>query len=291
MADALTVRRDRRAGGPAVALGRCGSARRRRYLFFLVAWPVVAGRQEHLRRRLRARCATRSDRPRRRRTPCSSPSYVAVVGGRHQHWCSASACRCCWCATSSRASGCSSALIDLPLSVSPVVVGLALVLVYSGRDGWFGPTLERTGFQVIFATPGMIMATVLRRAAAGDPRGRAGARGDRRRPGAGGPQPRRERRADLPADHAARASSGRVVYGVVLSLARSLGEFGAVKIVVGQHRRPDPDRHRSWSSRSTRTSTRTTAYAIAVPARAASRSPASSSSSRACRPEGARSHA
>ena len=35
-----------------------------------------------------------------------------------------------------------SALIDLPLAVSPVVVGLALVLVYNGRDGWFGPTLE-----------------------------------------------------------------------------------------------------------------------------------------------------
>ena len=47
-----------------------------------------------------------------------------------------------------------SALLDLPLSVSPVVVGLALVLVYNGRDGWFGPALEAAGFQVIFATPG-----------------------------------------------------------------------------------------------------------------------------------------
>ncbi len=52
-----------------------------------------------------------------------------------------------------------SALIDLPLSVSPIVVGLALVLVYGGRNGWFGPTLEGWGFQVIFATPGIIMAT------------------------------------------------------------------------------------------------------------------------------------
>lgn len=34
------------------------------------------------------------------------------------------------------------ALIDVPLSVSPVVVGLSLVLVYGGRDGWFGPGLE-----------------------------------------------------------------------------------------------------------------------------------------------------
>src|SRR5690606_16904295 len=52
-----------------------------------------------------------------------------------------------------------SALIDLPLSVSPIVVGLALVLVYGGRDGWFGPFLESYGFQVIFSTPGIVMAT------------------------------------------------------------------------------------------------------------------------------------
>ena len=39
-----------------------------------------------------------------------------------------------------------------------------------------------------------------------------------------------------------------VVYGVVLSLARSLGEFGAVQGRLGQHHRPDPDRHR-WSCR------------------------------------------
>ncbi len=41
-----------------------------------------------------------------------------------------------------------------------MVVGLALVLVYNGRDGWFGPGLESAGFQIIFSTPGMIMATV-----------------------------------------------------------------------------------------------------------------------------------
>ena len=43
--------------------------------------------------------------------------------------------------------------------MSPVAVGLALLLVYNGRTGWFGPTLENAGFQVIFAAPGMIMAT------------------------------------------------------------------------------------------------------------------------------------
>ena len=38
-----------------------------------------------------------------------------------------------------------SALIDLPMSVSPVVVGLALLLVYNGRDGWFGPAARVRG--------------------------------------------------------------------------------------------------------------------------------------------------
>src|SRR5690606_4027392 len=52
-----------------------------------------------------------------------------------------------------------SALVDLPLSVSPDVVELALVLVYGGRDGWFGPTLEDAGLQIIFSTPGIVLAT------------------------------------------------------------------------------------------------------------------------------------
>src|SRR3954453_4791045 len=52
-----------------------------------------------------------------------------------------------------------SAIIDLPFAVSPVVVGLALILVY-GRDGWFGGWLTDHGVRVIFSTPGMIMATI-----------------------------------------------------------------------------------------------------------------------------------
>ena len=52
-----------------------------------------------------------------------------------------------------------SALIDLPLSVSPVVVGLALVLVYNPRYGWFGEGLHDRGFDIVFATPGIVMAT------------------------------------------------------------------------------------------------------------------------------------
>jgi sulfate/thiosulfate transport system permease protein len=125
-----------------------------------------------------------------------------------------------------------SALLDVPLSVSPVVVGLALVLVYNGRFGWFGPTLEAHGFQVIFATPGMIMATcfvalplVVREVVPvleeiGDDQEQAA-----RCLGAGAVQT--FRRVTLP------SIKWAVVYGVVLSLARSLGEFGAVKVVSG----------------------------------------------------------
>jgi sulfate/thiosulfate transport system permease protein len=125
-----------------------------------------------------------------------------------------------------------SALIDLPLSVSPVVVGLALLLTYNGRDGWFGPTLEDNGVQLIFNSPGMIMATcfvalplIIREVVPvlheiGDDQEQAA-----RSLGANAPQT--FWRITLP------SIKWAVVYGVVLSLARSVGEFGAVKIVSG----------------------------------------------------------
>jgi len=52
------------------------------------------------------------------------------------------------------------ALIDLPLALSPVVVGLALVLVW-GESGWFGPWMIDHGIPVVFSTPGIILATVV----------------------------------------------------------------------------------------------------------------------------------
>lgn len=125
-----------------------------------------------------------------------------------------------------------SVLLDVPLSVSPVVVGLALVLVYNGRNGWFGPTLEHAGFQVIFSTPGMVMATVfvalplvVREVVPvlqeiGDEQEQAA-----HSLGAGGAQT--FWRITLP------GIKWAVVYGVVLAIARSLGEFGAVKVVSG----------------------------------------------------------
>ena len=50
-------------------------------------------------------------------------------------------------------------LIDLPFSVSPVVAGLAYVLVF-GAQGWAGPWLEAHGVKIIFAVPGIVLATV-----------------------------------------------------------------------------------------------------------------------------------
>jgi sulfate transport system permease protein len=125
-----------------------------------------------------------------------------------------------------------SALVDLPMSVSPVVIGLALLLVYNGRNGWFGPTLESHGIIVIFNSPGMVMATcfvalplVIREVVPvlseiGDDQEQAA-----RSLGANAFQTLR--RITLP------AIKWAVVYGVVLSLARSLGEYGALKIVSG----------------------------------------------------------
>jgi sulfate/thiosulfate transport system permease protein len=49
-------------------------------------------------------------------------------------------------------------IIDLPFSISPVVAGLMIVLLY-GRNGWFGPMLDAAGIKIIFAVPGMILAT------------------------------------------------------------------------------------------------------------------------------------
>jgi sulfate transport system permease protein len=125
-----------------------------------------------------------------------------------------------------------SALIDLPMSVSPVVVGLSLLLVYNGRNGWFGPTLEEWGIKIIFSGTGMIMATcfvalplVIREVVPvlqeiGDEQEQAA-----RSLGANSRQT--FWRITLP------SIKWAVVYGVVLSLARSLGEFGAVKVVSG----------------------------------------------------------
>ncbi|MFI5037463.1 MAG: sulfate ABC transporter permease subunit CysW [Solirubrobacterales bacterium] len=123
-------------------------------------------------------------------------------------------------------------LIDLPFAISPVVVGLTLVLVY-GKTGWLGNWLAQNGVQVIFSVPGMVLATavvslpfvaretipVLREL--GDDAEQAAAT-----LGASGWQT--FWRVTLP------GIRWGVVYGVVLTTARALGEFGAVSIVSGR---------------------------------------------------------
>lgn len=123
-----------------------------------------------------------------------------------------------------------SVLVDLPMSVSPVVVGLSLVLAYSTGKGWFGEALESVGFYVIGTTPGLIMATafvslplVIREIVPVLEEIGTDAEMAASSLGANGWQI--FRRITLP------SIKWAVVYGVVLSMARSLGEFGAVKIV------------------------------------------------------------
>jgi sulfate/thiosulfate transport system permease protein len=118
------------------------------------------------------------------------------------------------------------ALIDLPFAVSPVVVGLALVLVW-GRDGWFPST------DVIFSTPGMVLATifvslpfVVREVLPvleeeGTDQEQAAST-----LGAGGWQV--FWRITLP------TIRWGLTYGVILSTARAIGEFGAVAVVSGK---------------------------------------------------------
>src|SRR6187401_1039354 len=124
------------------------------------------------------------------------------------------------------------AMVDLPLSVSPVVVGLALVLVYSGRTGWLGQSLEQAGLQVIYAPPGIILATafvslplVIREVV--PVLTEIGTEQEQAARSLGASSLQTFGRITLP------AIKWGLIYGVVLSLARSLGEFGAVKIVSG----------------------------------------------------------
>lgn len=124
------------------------------------------------------------------------------------------------------------AFIDLPLALSPVVVGLSLFLLY-GRTGWFGGFFERHDIQFLFALPAMVVATIfvslpfvarevvpmLREI--GDEQEQAA-----KTLGASGWQT--FRRITLPSIRWA------VIYGVILTTARCLGEYGAVAVVSGR---------------------------------------------------------
>jgi sulfate transport system permease protein len=124
------------------------------------------------------------------------------------------------------------ALLDLPLGVSPVVVGLALIIVY-GRRGELGGWLADHGIRVIFALPGMVLATifvcipfvarevipVLRE---------IGTEQEQAARTLGASDWQIFRLITFPAIRAG------VAFGVVLTMARALGEYGAVAIVSGK---------------------------------------------------------
>jgi len=125
-------------------------------------------------------------------------------------------------------------LIDLPFSVSPVIAGLIFVLMF-GRMGWFGPWLGEHDLKIVFAVPGIVLATVfvtfpfvarelipLMQAQGRDEEEAAALLG------AGGWQTLW--RVTLP------NVKWGLLYGVILTNARAMGEFGAVSVVSGHIR-------------------------------------------------------
>jgi sulfate transport system permease protein len=130
-----------------------------------------------------------------------------------------------------RGKGLVNAVVDLPFAISPVVVGLSLVLVY-GRLGWFGQFFLDHGIQIIFSLPGMVLATifvclpfvvrevqpVLREIGTDQEEAAATL---------GASSWQTFWRITLP------AIRWGVGYGVVLTTARALGEYGAVSVVSG----------------------------------------------------------
>ena len=121
--------------------------------------------------------------------------------------------------------------LELPLGISPVVVGLALVLVY-GQFGWFGGWFLDHGVQIIFALPGMVLATtfislpfVAREVV--PVLHEIGIEQEEAARTLGASSWQTFRRVTLPAIRVG------VGYGVILATARALGEFGAVSVVSG----------------------------------------------------------
>lgn len=125
-------------------------------------------------------------------------------------------------------------LVDLPFSVSPVVAGLVYVLMF-GANGWFGPWLQAHNLKIVFAVPGIVLATVfvtfpfiarelipLMQAQGTDEEQAAQVLG------ASGWQTFWH--VTLP------NIKWGLVYGVILCNARAMGEFGAVSVVSGHIR-------------------------------------------------------
>jgi len=125
-------------------------------------------------------------------------------------------------------------LVDLPLSISPVISGLVFVLVFGAR-GWFGPALREHGIQIIFATPGLVLATVFvtfpyvaRELVAHLEE--QGTDAEQAAVSLGASGWTTFWRVTLP------SAKWALLYGVVLCNARAMGEFGAVSVVSGHIR-------------------------------------------------------
>jgi sulfate transport system permease protein len=125
-------------------------------------------------------------------------------------------------------------LIDLPLAISPVVVGLALILVY-GRLTPIGEWFGDRGIDIMYALPAMVMATafvslplVVREVV--PVLEEIGTEQEQAASTLGASALQTFRRITLPSIRWA------LMYGIVLTLARSLGEFGAVAVVSGRIR-------------------------------------------------------
>jgi sulfate transport system permease protein len=126
------------------------------------------------------------------------------------------------------------AAIDVPFAISPVVIGLALFLVYAPRNSWFGGWLMDNGVQVIFSTPGMVLATifvslpfVVREVM--PVLQEIGTDQEEAAETLGASSWQTFWKVTLP------AIRWGVTYGVVLATARALGEFGAVSVVAGSN--------------------------------------------------------
>lgn len=126
------------------------------------------------------------------------------------------------------------ALIDLPFAVSPVIAGMIFVLLF-GAQGVFGPWLQQHGIRIIFAVPGIVLATVFVTApfVARELIPVMQERGSEEEEaalllGAGGL--RTFLRVTLP------NIKWALLYGVILCNARAMGEFGAVSVVSGHIR-------------------------------------------------------
>ncbi|WP_338430480.1 sulfate ABC transporter permease subunit CysW [Synechococcus elongatus] len=125
------------------------------------------------------------------------------------------------------------ALLDLPLSISPVVAGFMLILLYSPQIGWLADWVNRWGIKIVFATPGLVLTVmfvtipfvareifpVLQTASRED---------EEAAQSLGATTWQTFWRVTLPAIRPA------LLYGIVLSTARAIGEFGAVSVVSGK---------------------------------------------------------